>query len=564
MSTGDRQIIDNGWKTNPHFCRVALPRWIKLLVLLGMRHAACAGMAFGLTLVLCAAQPAFAAITVDNATSTTSSGASVSFSHTVGAGSNRILIVGMSIDQNTTVNAISGVSYGGTALTRIGDTAGTTNTVRISLWRLINPASGSANVVVSSNVTNKDIVVGAISYFGVNQTTPLGSFASAIAGSGSPTVNVSSATNDLVIDVVAVGGALLGNSISVGAGQTQRYNVSTAGILGGGIIGAGSGEAGAATTTMSWAQNGLLNGPWAIGAVPLKPAPPTISKAFSPATIASFQTSQLTFTITNPNPGLALTGMTFTDVFPTSPGSMTLANTSVANTCGGTLTNFGGGALNAGDIGIQFSGGTIAAATGSCTITVNVTAAVAGAYNNTSSAVGSTNSGTGGTASATLIVALPSLTVAKTVLLVSDPINGAANPKAIPGAIVMYSIQVTNSGAGTADNNTTVIDDPIPTNSTLFVGDLGSAGSGPVAFVDGTPPAASGLTYTFTSLANGADDVSFSNIAGCATFTYTPVPDINGFDASVTCIRINPKGLFAAASGGNNPNFQVRFRVRVN
>ncbi|MGZ9076115.1 MAG: hypothetical protein ACXW13_10105, partial [Burkholderiaceae bacterium] len=165
-------------------------------------------------------------------------------------------------------------------------------------------------------------------------------------------------------------------------------------------------------------------------------------------------------------------------------------------------------------------------------------------------------------ANATLTVGIPSFTVAKSVLLVSDPVNGTTLPKAIPGAVVQYSILVTNSGAGTATNNTTVITDPIPANTRLFVANLGGPGSGPIAFVDGTP--SSGLTYTFSGLGAGGDAVSFSNAAGCATFTYTPVPDANGFDAAVTCIRVNPTGTFAAASGGNNPNFELRFHVRVN
>gem|GEM_PF-6324762 len=38
------------------------------------------------------------------------------------------------------------------------------------------------------------------------------------------------------------------------------------------------------------------------------------------------------------------------------------------------------------------------------------------------------------------------------------------------------------------------------------MGDLGGAGAGPVAFVQGTPT--SGLTYTFTALAGAGDDVS--------------------------------------------------------
>ncbi|MDQ3189715.1 MAG: DUF11 domain-containing protein [Pseudomonadota bacterium] len=292
-------------------------------------------------------------------------------------------------------------------------------------------------------------------------------------------------------------------------------------------------------------------------------AVPTIAKAFSPATIASGGTSTLTITLSNSTVG-AYTAATFTDTFPVAPGAMTVAAPlTTSNTCGGTLQDSSGGALAPGDVAIRLTGGTIPAL-GSCVITVRVTAAAAGVYTNTIPVGALTTSGGSNTvtANATLTVALPSFTVAKSVLLVSDPVNGTTLPKAIPGAVVSYSIQVTNTGAGTADNNTTFIVDPIPANTRLFVGDLGVAGSGPIAFVNGTPT--SSLTYTFTSLASGADDVSFSN-TGCSPFTnYTPVPDVNGFDAAVTCIQINPKGMFAAASGGNNPNFEARFRVQVN
>ncbi len=292
-------------------------------------------------------------------------------------------------------------------------------------------------------------------------------------------------------------------------------------------------------------------------------AVPTITKSFAAATISSGGISTLTITLANSTAG-AYTAATFTDVFPTSPGAMTVAAPlTTSNTCGGALQDSAGGALAAGDVGIRLTAGTIPA-NGSCVVTVRVTAVTAGAYANTIAVGALTTSGGSNTvaANATLTVATPSFTVAKTVLLVSDPVNGAVLPKAIPGAVVSYSIQVTNSGAGTADNNTTLVDDAIPANTRMFVGDLGGAGSGPIVFVNGPP--ASGLTYTFTSLASAADDVSFSN-TGCSPFTnYTPVPDVNGFDANVTCIRINPKGVFAAASAGNNPSFQVRFRVRVN
>jgi len=121
-------------------------------------------------------------------------------------------------------------------------------------------------------------------------------------------------------------------------------------------------------------------------------------------------------------------------------------------------------------------------------------------------------------------------------------------------------VQITNTAAGSPDSNTVFLYDPVPANTTLYVGDLSGAGSGPIQFVNGSP--SSGLSYTFTSLASTTDNVDFSNNGG-STYTYTPVPDSNGFDANVTNIRINPQGVFAAA-GGSNPYFQVSFRVRVN
>jgi uncharacterized repeat protein (TIGR01451 family) len=294
-------------------------------------------------------------------------------------------------------------------------------------------------------------------------------------------------------------------------------------------------------------------------------AAPIITKSFAPTSIASGGVSTLTVVLTNPT-AVAMTNATFTDVFPTAPGAMTVAAPLTrTNGCSALnqLRDSNGNTLQAGDAGIRLLTGTIPA-NGSCTITVNVTASVAGVYTN---AIGvgalSTSGGTNTVAaSAVLSVAMPSFTVAKTVMLVSDPVNGITLPKAIPGAVVGYSIFVTNTGLGTADNNATVVFDAVPANTAIYVGDLGGPGSGPIGFVNGAT--SSGLTYTFTNLGSGADDVSFSN-TGCSLFTnYTPVPDVNGFDAAVTCIRVNPKGVFAAASGGNNPSFELRFRVRVN
>lgn len=148
----------------------------------------------------------------------------------------------------------------------------------------------------------------------------------------------------------------------------------------------------------------------------------------------------------------------------------------------------------------------------------------------------------------------PSLAVAKTSTVVSDPVNGGTNPKRIPGSVVRYVVNVTNSGTGTVDASTLVITDPVPANTVLCVA---TTCSNPVVqFVDGAT--SSGLTF------NAATGVSYSNTAGGGPpFTYTPSPDAQGFDAAVTGIRITLTGTFAAAGSGN-PGFAVNFRVRIN
>ena len=103
-----------------------------------------------------------------------------------------------------------------------------------------------------------------------------------------------------------------------------------------------------------------------------------------------------------------------------------------------------------------------------------------------------------------------------------------------------------------------------PVRSTTAAGEvssiIGAPGSGPVAFVNGTPSSA--LTWTYSALGNLADDLEFSNDDG-ATWNYVPVPDVTGVDAAVTDIRMRPKGLMPG-QGTGSPNFQLQFRVRVN
>jgi len=161
-------------------------------------------------------------------------------------------------------------------------------------------------------------------------------------------------------------------------------------------------------------------------------APPQISKSFSPAAIGAGETSTLTFVIQNPTVNaVSLTGVSFTDALPTGVVVASDPAQSISSSCGSATF-----APAAGDTTLAFSGGTIAAS-GSCTVSVDVTAANGGTYLNTSGNVTSTNGGTGNTASDTLEVSGPGLTLQKS--------TSAANYQKT-GDTLAYSYLLTNSG----------------------------------------------------------------------------------------------------------------------
>jgi uncharacterized repeat protein (TIGR01451 family) len=185
-------------------------------------------------------------------------------------------------------------------------------------------------------------------------------------------------------------------------------------------------------------------------------APPTVTKAFLTSPILPGSgVSTLEITLTNSN-AVALTGPaagpTFVDLFPTTPGAMTLANTVTTNSCGGTLVTNTNVALVTGAAGIRLNGGTIGA-NDSCEITVNVSVSAAGDYTNTIpatpavGAVSTTNGGGNTTAAAALLVArlaspnvakvfAPSIIVANTPTLLTLTLINPSTLQAITGATI--------------------------------------------------------------------------------------------------------------------------------
>lgn len=187
-----------------------------------------------------------------------------SWAHTC-TGSNRYLVVGVSMLSVAGSN-VSGVTYGGVAMTFLGAIASGSGAIRSELWGLISPATGSNTVEVTLSAA-LDSIAGATSFTGVNQTSPIEGYNSATAtnvGAADATVNVTTvADNDWVVDCVATSDT----AITVGAGQTSRNNVT--GTLGSGAMSTEGPKTPAGSVTMNWTDVGAA-ATWSIGAIGLR------------------------------------------------------------------------------------------------------------------------------------------------------------------------------------------------------------------------------------------------------------------------------------------------------
>ena len=184
-------------------------------------------------------------------------------------------------------------------------------------------------------------------------------------------------------------------------------------------------------------------------------APPTIVKAFGAASIAVNETTTLTFTLTNPNPEDALSGVGFTDTLPA--GLVVATPNGLTNTCGGTVT------ATAGTGSVELADGVLPAG-GSCTIAVNVTGTTGGFKVNTTSAVTSDPDVTGGTATASLVVVPPTAAATATATnTVLETIAVEQTPTATPTATDTSTMTPTDTPTATPTNTPTVTETPTDT-----------------------------------------------------------------------------------------------------
>ena len=162
----------------------------------------------------------------------------------------------------------------------------------------------------------------------------------------------------------------------------------------------------------------------------------------------------------------------------------------------------------------------------------------------------------------------PVIGVVKSSVVVSDPVNGAVNPKRLPGSVIEYRIAVSNSGRISPDAGTVIMTDVLPVDVDLtmatytasdgcVVSCAGTDGSRPARINDGTTSSA--LTLDYVSVGDGTDDVAFQDSGGGAV-----TPPTSGTAPAVRRLVLTPSGTFAANPfGPPYPSFELRYRVTV-
>jgi serine protease len=196
----------------------------------------------------------------------------ISWSHTVGNGTNRFLAVCTQARDTVAGDvAVIAVTANGFPLTKVRSDLRTNGGTSLGteLWYLANPGIGPYPITVTWAGALSSYGVGsATSYFGVNQVTPI----DAHAGSGGTGTTLSTAITTVANHALITDCAIAqSDPLTIGTGQTSRVNRTTTGTVDAVGVSTVNDKTPAGAETMDWTQFGGQN--WVLSAVALRPAP---------------------------------------------------------------------------------------------------------------------------------------------------------------------------------------------------------------------------------------------------------------------------------------------------
>lgn len=143
-------------------------------------------------------------VSVDNVTTFADDQNAFSFSHGV-SGTNRLLVVTVACDSGD--KNVGGVSYAGQNLQTppVLIFAHPGGKPRVDVYSMANPPTNGSNVVAVTlaNGNSEKFAIWAISYIGVDQTTPISGVTTSSGSNAAPSLTVDSGTGDVAQGVMA-------------------------------------------------------------------------------------------------------------------------------------------------------------------------------------------------------------------------------------------------------------------------------------------------------------------------------------------------------------------------
>lgn len=158
-------------------------------------------------------------------TAYSANGSPTTWAHTCN-GSDRLLVVTASIQQDAGAGTIASMTYGGVSMTKV--TQADNSDMRSEVWYLIAPTTGSNTVSVTITGATNSVKMSSISYTGAAQSSVVDVSNTATGSSGSPTVSVTSTVDDaLVVATIA-----RFTTTAAASNRTPAFNDVTVDILG--------------------------------------------------------------------------------------------------------------------------------------------------------------------------------------------------------------------------------------------------------------------------------------------------------------------------------------------
>jgi hypothetical protein len=175
--------------------------------------------------------PTYDTITIDTTSSSTGgSVSSISWSHTVGNGDNRILVACSGVeDSQISDYIITGADFNGKSLTKANSTflrSGNNYLTSTEIWYILNPNIGTYTMRINYTGTVDDCSVGTISLFNVSQQGPEAFNSSTNEGPNQISTTIATSLDgSIVIDVAHCGNA---QSFTQGSGQNEFFDETAA------------------------------------------------------------------------------------------------------------------------------------------------------------------------------------------------------------------------------------------------------------------------------------------------------------------------------------------------